>query len=184
MRRFVPSARRLARALTADEHLADDATQEALLAAIARLGDLRDPRAFAAWFRTIVRTESLRVARRSGRASPAAVVEAASPEPGPEAAADAAERRLLVRAAVARLPATDRDVVEAFYFEHRSIAAAALALGVPVGTAKRRLHAARERLRAILGRDPRRAVAPDHEHDDADPDPHPRDAAAGHGETP
>lgn len=62
----------LAEALTGDPGLAEDAVQEAFLIALARLGDLRQPEAFPAWFRQIVRSRCSRIRRRR-REEPCAV---------------------------------------------------------------------------------------------------------------
>ena len=58
VQRFGDSVRALARALLDDEHLAEDAVQAALLTAVQRLDQLRQPEAFAGWLRQIVRTEA------------------------------------------------------------------------------------------------------------------------------
>lgn len=58
---------------------------------------------------------------------------------------------LTALAAVRRLPAREREVVELVSLGELSLAEAASVLGIPVGTVKSRLHAARQRLRAALG---------------------------------
>jgi len=56
-------------------------------------------------------------------------------------------------AALATLPAEQRAAVALFYLEDLSVADMAVALGVPAGTVKTRLMAAREKLRLALGVD-------------------------------
>lgn len=50
--------------LLGDFHLAEDAAQEAFLAAHQQIGDLKDPAAFPGWFRMVVRTACNRLTRR------------------------------------------------------------------------------------------------------------------------
>ncbi|MDG4824761.1 RNA polymerase sigma factor [Asanoa sp. WMMD1127] len=65
------------------------------------------------------------------------------------------ERRLeQLRAAIARLTPADRDVLLLCVWEGLSYAAAAVALGVPVGTVRSRLSRARARLDALAGGTP------------------------------
>lgn len=143
--RFAPSAHRLARALLGDASLAEDAVQDAFLIAMSRLSGLRQPEAFPAWFRQVVRTAAARIRRRRadplfGGLDPAGSVE--SPEE------DAARREIaaLVRTAVSTLPPAAREAVELFYFQGRPVADVAATLGVPRGTVRRRLFDARARL--------------------------------------
>jgi RNA polymerase sigma-70 factor (ECF subfamily) len=68
--------------------------------------------------------------------------------PGPLAAAQSAERKQIVRASVARLPESFRQVVTLAYFEGMSYGEIADALNIPLGTVKSRLHLAIGRLRA------------------------------------
>ena len=63
VRRFQDMAYGYARSRLGDAHLAEDATQEALLHAYRRLGDLRQPAAFPGWLRRIVRTQCDRIGR-------------------------------------------------------------------------------------------------------------------------
>jgi RNA polymerase sigma factor (sigma-70 family) len=148
--RFSPSAMSLAEAILADGALAEDAVQNAFLAALRRLGQLREPQAFPAWFQQIVRTEAGRIIR-GRRDGPAFPQEPASPtRDGPEDEAMKAELRSVVRAALGRLSDAQRTAAELFYLDERSIAEVAHALRVPAGTVKRRLHDARRQLRSML----------------------------------
>ncbi|MGL4424413.1 MAG: sigma-70 family RNA polymerase sigma factor, partial [Gemmataceae bacterium] len=66
--------------------------------------------------------------------------------PDPAAAADLAETRDRVRAAVDNLPELLRQVILLAYFQGMKYQDIADTLGVPVGTVKSRLHAAVARL--------------------------------------
>ncbi|MBN1342695.1 MAG: sigma-70 family RNA polymerase sigma factor [Phycisphaerae bacterium] len=148
--RFRDGALDLARCLLSDEHLAEDAVQEAFLKALDRLGDLRDPAAFPGWFRQIVRTQCHRILRR--QREPVVCVDANGVvDPGsPEAGVVGEELRSLVRCAMSELPAKQREAVELFYLDDRPCGEIAAMLGVPSGTVRRRLHEARRRLRDAL----------------------------------
>jgi RNA polymerase sigma-70 factor (ECF subfamily) len=57
-----------------------------------------------------------------------------------------------VRAALQRLPAAQRQVVELAYFEGMTCREAASAVGIPEGTVKSRLRLALAKLEAVLDR--------------------------------
>jgi RNA polymerase sigma factor (sigma-70 family) len=148
--RFRVRALDLATALLGDEHRAEDAVQEAFLAALRRLGDLRDPSAFPAWFRQVVRSQCTRVLRKRRERLDPEIDDAPVGTASPLANAELEETRSIVRKALASLPTTERRTAQLFYLEERSCADIADDLRVPLGTVKRRLHDARERLRAML----------------------------------
>ena len=64
---------------------------------------------------------------------------------------DDAQQVRRLRAAIIRLPRTQREVIELCVYAGLDQQAAALSLGVPVGTVKSRLHRARQRLANELG---------------------------------
>lgn len=135
-----------AREVTGSSHAAEDAAQEALMVAFTQLHTLREPGAFPGWLRTLARTAAMRQARRRRPDT----VEAPERE---DAAADpvvAAEVRQAVRGAVLELSAAQQQVIERFYLQGQKIEQIAIALGLPAGTVKRRLHDAREKLRVRL----------------------------------
>ena len=69
---------------------------------------------------------------------------------------DAAARLADLRRALARLAPGDRDVLLLVTWESLTPAEAAIALGIPPGTARSRLHRARAVMRQLLGADPAR----------------------------
>jgi RNA polymerase sigma-70 factor, ECF subfamily len=149
--RFGGSGQRLAEALLGSTHDAEEAVQEAFVTALARLGELRSPDAFPAWFRQIVRTSVGRVLRRRRLEAGGAELEAVSGrELRPDESIQVAELRERVRKALAELRRPDREAAELFYLDEQSVAEVAAALEVPIGTVKRRLHSARARLRNLL----------------------------------
>jgi RNA polymerase sigma factor (sigma-70 family) len=147
--RFEGSGRRLAAALLHDEHAAEDAVQEAMIEAVRRIAALREPAAFPGWFRQIVRTQAGRIARRRSERTLKRLPETSSCPP-PETQLEEEELRLQIRRALAELPPSGRQAAELFYLDGFSLSEVADVLGVPLGTVKRRLHDARQRLREIL----------------------------------
>lgn len=74
----------------------------------------------------------------------------ASPEPGPDGTAEAAERRKQIESALDRLPPEDRAVLLMRDVDDKRYEEIAQALQVPLGTVKSRLARARVKLRALL----------------------------------
>ncbi len=145
-----------AQQLLGDAQLAQDATQEAFLAAYQQLAELREPAAFPGWLRRIVHTQCHRLLRTkrldaiplSGLAHTLAsendLAEVVADADAAQATVDA------VMAAIADLPEHERAVVRLFYFDDYSIREVAETLGLPVTTIKKRLQYARMRLRNQL----------------------------------
>jgi RNA polymerase sigma-70 factor (ECF subfamily) len=141
-----------ARAVLGDSDLAEEAAQRAFVAAWHKLGQLREPKAFAAWLKRIVATECNRLTRR--KRLRATSLEAAADLPAnsasPQAELEAQEVRRAVALVIERLPASERAVVALFYGQGRSQADISVFLGVPATTVAKRLYAARERMREPL----------------------------------
>ncbi len=93
-----------------------------------------------------VRSDSRRLARQERHHRLA--VDPPAPSPGDEVAAREAAR--LVREAVGRLPAEQRQLVELAYFHGKSYREVAAAAGVPEGTAKSRIRTALAALEDVL----------------------------------
>jgi len=147
--RFGRRARSLAAAILDDRHLAEDAVQDAFLAAIGHLGQLRDARAFPAWFRQVVRTQAHRILRRR-RERTGEPADLTAGTAAPDRAAERNELRRIVRRAVANLPPAGSAAARLFYLDECTVAETASLLNVPEGTVKRRLHDARAMLRSML----------------------------------
>ena len=150
VRRFGPPAHRLARALLGSASLAEDAVQDAFVVARARLRELRDPEAFPAWFRQVVRTAANRIERRRREAPLPEGQEPTGAGAGPREEAERREVAKRVRDAIARLAPAGRESVELFYLQERSVAEVSRVLDVPQSTVRRRLFDARARLATLL----------------------------------
>jgi RNA polymerase sigma-70 factor (ECF subfamily) len=125
---------------------AADAAQDAVVTALLSLDRLRDDDRFGAWLVGI----GLNVCRAQLR-GPDPLTYAVS-EAAPDPADVVAERELAarVRAAIAALPAGQREAVTLFYLAGLTQAEAAAHLGIPPGAVKTRLHKARANLRRRL----------------------------------
>ena len=127
---------------------AEDAVQDAMLVALRRIGDLRDPAAAGSWLQAVTRNgcrARLRRRRLEGWVSdPDAVAAVAD---GPEQAVEEHALRDWVWSALESLPEPLQVTVLLRYFtEARSYEQIAAACEVPVGTVRSRLHEARRRL--------------------------------------
>jgi RNA polymerase sigma-70 factor, ECF subfamily len=132
-----------------DPDRADDATQQALVAAWDHLPSLRDPDRFDAWTYKLVVRAAYRETRRE-RVQRAAVRwvgsgEAVSNET-PERLADRDE----LEQAFDRLSPEHRAILTLRYYADLSCHDIAEVLGIPVGTVGSRLHHATRRLREAL----------------------------------
>ena len=153
----------VATSVVSDPHAALDVVQEAFLKALRSLSNLEDPARFRGWLRHVVRTTALDWRRRQGVAgrtgerlpgegddegSASDVLE--GDEARPEDALADAEQRALVRAEVASLPESQREVVWLKYMDGLSYEAIADVTGLTVSTIESRLFRARATLRKRL----------------------------------
>ena len=143
----IGDAYRLARAILLDDGEAEDAVQEASLAAWRRQGSLRDPARFDVWFDRILVNQCRDQLRRRKRS-----VQLAPPPVGFEAVAEPLETGTDAELdqALAALDADHRVVVVMRYWQDRTVEDIADRLGIPPGTVKSRLHNALKRLRSNL----------------------------------
>ncbi len=145
---------RTARAILGNEPDARDAVQDAWLSVWRRLPDLREPRAFDGWVDRIVVNACRSRLRSRARVREIPMAEGfEQPDRSlgsrPE---DVAERDVVERA-FERLTADQRAILVLHHLHHQSVIAIAAALGIPEGTVKWRLHAARTALGAAMEAD-------------------------------
>lgn len=137
---------------------ADEVTQEVFLRAFRKIGQLKDPAAFAGWLCQIAARLSInRAVRRPAETScePVTFELLQESDDSPTAALMQHEDAQQLRTGIDRLGQLDRQTLMAFYFEGQSLKDMAEVFDSPIGTIKRRLHTARNRLRdAMLGMQP------------------------------
>jgi RNA polymerase sigma-70 factor (ECF subfamily) len=135
-----------------DPSEAQETAHEAFVKAFTKLGQLREPAAFVGWVRRIaVRLALNRLTRRKLNQAEEGVFEGVTSfGPTPLEAALRAEARMSIWNGLARLNQLDRDTLVAFYVRGQSIREMAARFATPEGTIKRRLHVARNRLKAKL----------------------------------
>ncbi len=149
VRSFQHMAVGYAYSILGDFQLAEDAAQEAFLQAYQDLRMLKAPEAFPAWLRRIVAKQCDRAVRRRRLVTVPleASVDLADPGQGPFESVQQQETRQEVLTAIGNLPEQERVTTTLFYIDGYSLAEVGGFLEVPVGTIKRRLHSARNRLR-------------------------------------
>ncbi|HET7445455.1 MAG TPA: sigma-70 family RNA polymerase sigma factor [Solirubrobacterales bacterium] len=137
---------RLAYRYASNPSEAEDIAQDALLRAWRHRSTLREVDRRNQWLATIVRNEAFRQHARV-RPDPTAAIEA---QEGVEDQRVLATVELAdLHAALKRLNERDRELLEMRYSQDLSQAEIARKLGIPEGTAKVRLHRARDRLRRV-----------------------------------
>jgi RNA polymerase sigma-70 factor (ECF subfamily) len=147
VRAYQPQVWRFLRHLLRDDALAEDVTQETFIRVYRRLHTFRFRSKFSTWIMHVARnagTDELRARQRRAR-----LVHALEPAASTPTTTDAS-RRVEIDEALAALSPRLREtllLVELFGFTYRE---AATSLGVPEGTAKRRVFEARRQLAAAL----------------------------------
>ena len=159
-RRYSPTAYGLAYRITGQQLLAQDVVHDAFMA-LWRAPEAFDPArgAFRTFFLSLVHHRAVDTVRREerirARQQRASNLEPAADEDPAEGVADAAEvaeRRVEVRAALETLPPEQRQVLEMAYFDGLTQVQIADRLRIPLGTVKTRTLAAMRKLRRVLDR--------------------------------
>jgi RNA polymerase sigma-70 factor (ECF subfamily) len=158
--RFEPM-QRTAMAILGHEADARDAVADSLAAIWRELPRLRDPLAFEAWSTRILVHACRRRLRRGVRARVREIaidsVDAGGAGSGSAGAspglAEGVADRMALERAFERLDADARTILVLHHLDGRGLAEVASVLGIPVGTAKSRLFAARRALQRALERE-------------------------------
>lgn len=136
-----------------DSQLAEDALQATLVAAWRQLPALRDPERFDAWLYRLLVHACYAESRRRRRWALAMTIRPIAPAAEDEYLAIDDRDRL--ERAFRRLPVDQRAVLVFHHYLGLTMPEVADRLGVPLGTAKSRLHYASAALRAALDADAR-----------------------------
>ncbi len=153
VKRFQASVYAMALTRVRDPLEAEELAQEVFVHGMRKLPQLRDPRCFAGWLRRITARMAINRLTRRGPISGADPeildnVQARTTQPADEM--ELGERKLELREGLKRLKDLDRQTLEAFYLRGRSLKQMSREFETPVGTIKRRLHVARQRLKDVL----------------------------------
>ena len=159
-RRYASAAYGLAYRVTGQQVLAQDVVHDAFMA-LWRAPEAFDPArgAFRTFFLSLVHHRAVdtvrreeRIRSRQERASNLEPVAVEDPAEGVTDAADLADRRIEVRAALDTLPPEQRQVLEMAYYGGKTQVQIAEEIEIPIGTVKTRTLAAMRKLRVILDR--------------------------------
>ena len=140
---------RFLKAMVRDEDVTHDLTQDTFVRAFQSLGSFRGDANLTTWVLSIARNLARNRARRARLESRWRVpIEPPEDVADPRAVTGAGEPR--VAAALAELPAPQREAVMLYYVEDLAIEEVARVTGRPTNTIKSDLHRARAALRAAL----------------------------------
>ena len=128
--------------LTADVHASWDITQQSWLEIVRGLRKLRDPRSFKAWAYKIATNRSIDWFKKKNR-NRYVDVEAI------DVVSDERNEDSRIQELIERLKNDSRIILNLFYFEQLTMQEISIALNIPIGTAKSRLHKARAELRQL-----------------------------------
>jgi RNA polymerase sigma-70 factor (ECF subfamily) len=148
----------VARLILRDPERAKDAVQEAFVRAWRDLPTLRDPDRFDAWLRRLVVHACLNEARRAKRRPVEVELLPIDHPPIIDSTSALADRDEIERG-FRRLEPEQRAVIVLHYYLGYPLPDAAETLGIPLGTAKSRLHRAIQVLRGAVEADARPAPA-------------------------
>ena len=147
--RYERSLCAIARGIIRDRQLAEDAVQDAFLAAYQALPNLHNPAAFVPWLTTIARRRARDLAVR--RPQLATLTDDALPDPSSDPDTDALpfdQERLL--AALVALPEPERHALMLRHFDDHNAASIAHITGESVSTITKRISRGHARLRDML----------------------------------
>jgi RNA polymerase sigma-70 factor (ECF subfamily) len=148
--RFLAVARRILR----DRDLAEDATQQALLAVWQDLPRLRDPDRFESWSYRVLVNACNAEGRKERRWSPNLRILPIDETSADRSLESVVDRDQLERG-FRRLTIDQRAVVVLYHYLDKPLDEIATMIGIPVGTAHSRLHHAMRGMRAALDADAR-----------------------------
>lgn len=140
--------------LCRDRQLAEDIAQETLLEAWRSIGRFDGRCRFSTWLYGILRHRFMKARRRAARTivvdAPSDTLSSARQDAvDPSRHAQRKEDTQRIRTAVAALPSEHRQVIELRFFADATLDDIAVALDIPLGTVKSRLHNGLEKLRQL-----------------------------------
>ncbi len=151
--RFQPTVYALALARLRNPSEAQELVQEVFIHAMTKLSQLRDAHCFAGWLRQIAERMAINRLTRRGpvHGAEAGVLENIQDAgAGPLDEMVKSEQKAKLWAGLDRLKPVDKATLVAFYIRGQSLKQMSREFETPIGTIKRRLHVARNRLREHL----------------------------------
>lgn len=148
--RYRPALISLASQILKSRELAEDVTQESLVAAYSALPQLVEPARFSSWLASIARHRAFRIAQGERRVTSPLDDIVAAYAPSLTADVETKIQSDALKRAIADLPDDLRTIVETYYLGEWSVKDIARFLELPTTTVKWRLHAARNCLRTQL----------------------------------
>ena len=155
VRQFQPTVYAVALARLRNPTEAEELAQTVFVRVMDKLGQLRDVACFPGWLRRITERLAINRLTRGGtvRGSEQEMLETvAARTDGPLEQIVRAEEQTAVWDGLRRLKPLDRATLVAFYIRGQSLQEMSADFETPIGTIKRRLHVARNRLRKHLER--------------------------------
>ena len=128
--------------LTADNHAAWDVTQQAWLGIIKGLRKLHDPANFKAWAYRITTNKSIDWIKKIKAVKQISIEEIQDHQ-------HKNEKDTGVKELLQKLDIRKKAVLSLYYFEQLSVPEISIALKIPQGTVKSRLHSARKELKKL-----------------------------------
>ena len=148
---------RFARLVLGDTHQAEDAVQDAIVRAWQGLPELRDPERWDAWLHRLIVNACADQGRRQMRQSVEVRMIRLEPSEGDNV--QLVDDHDQLERGFRKLKPGQRAAVVLHFYLGLSVPEVADALGVPVGTAKSRIHYAVDAMRAALEADDRTPIA-------------------------
>jgi len=146
---YYPALVAIAYSQLAERHLAEDAAQEALLAAYRDIARLKKPERFAGWLTAICRNTAIDMARARARQKHAAIEDCS---PVSYSGRNENDPVAIVREILLRLEPQMRDILYLRYYSQMGYGRIAQMLGISEEAVNGRLRRARDRIRHELQR--------------------------------
>jgi RNA polymerase sigma-70 factor (ECF subfamily) len=143
--RYADRVFRYAFTLLRDQHLAEEAAQETMIAVWKSAGRFEGRSKVSTWIFGIARNKAFDLVRREKRGDRTPDLSLVSPDPAP-----ALLRERQVAGAMAELPEPQREVVFLTFYEGLSYGEIAGILKIPEGTVKSRMFHAKKKLAEVL----------------------------------
>lgn len=159
VQRHQVEAVQIAYLIVGDRPLAEDIAQASFLKAAERIHQFDSDRDFRPWFLRIVTNDAIKASSRSKRQLSLDLAQEAAaapdwlhdPNPGPEELANTAETRRMVWESMQQLTPKQRAAIVMRYFLDMKDREISRELDRPLSSVKWSIHAAKERLRSLLG---------------------------------